>query len=66
MTPPTTRTPDVERLLVGLVGAHRGEPDWRKLTLTYETSAQALRAHEALDDLTTPPTPEDPDLGDET
>lgn len=36
-------------ILTGLVGTGRGEPNWRILKLTYETSAQALRAHEAFD-----------------
>jgi hypothetical protein len=35
-------------LTSGLVGMKRAEPDWRVLTLTYETSAQALVAHGAI------------------
>ena len=31
-----------------IVGMRRGEPEWCVVTLTYETSAWALQAHEAL------------------
>lgn len=32
----------------GLVSTHRGKPDWKVLTLGYETEEQALAAHEAV------------------